>query len=131
MAWIETPVICLVKIFFFNQLVFDIPQFLQFVYHTELLTSLEQASLSFDWHSANVTLHQPKSSNSYPEDALSINIECYALDWQISGLAQICNQFLPFYSSVEQLHIDCNVSKPVGSSANSTCTVESVAVLYR
>jgi hypothetical protein len=106
-ARIDTPVIRRVMIHFFNQLLFNIPQFPQFVGRPEALDSFKRAELYFAHSFARVTLHHglPQWCDPSLEDALIIEISSNPLDWQISGLAQICNQLSLIFSSVEQLEI--------------------------
>jgi F-box-like len=112
-AWIDTPAIRFINTRFFNQLSFDIPQYFQFVGRTGVLGSFERlgAKLSFELDAATISLHhldQPEGMNSFEDEEhpLRIHISCGTLDWQVSGLAQICSQFSPFFSSVEQIDIN-------------------------
>jgi hypothetical protein len=106
------------KIIFFNQLVFDIPQTIRFFGHLDSFWTLSSLTLRF---------HRPPSSSViYPEASFfpsymaprplasmgrscSWHIMCNKLDWQVSSMAQICSQIRPFRSSVESLVIDCDV----------------------
>jgi F-box-like len=94
-AQIDTPVISLIHTEFFNQLVFDFPQFLQFVGRTNLQGSFERARLSFKKDFAEITL----------DPGFYVRTFCGAFDWQVSGLAQICSQFSSFCSHLEHLDV--------------------------
>jgi hypothetical protein len=108
-ARIETPVICSATISFFNQLVFDIPQLVQFVDRTETLKSFKSAYLFFSDGLARICLRQldpPGGERSSGDPFLNIVIRCTGLDWQVGFLTQICNQFWPLLYSVELLDIE-------------------------
>jgi hypothetical protein len=106
-ARIDTPAILSVDTRFFNQLDFDMPNFLQFISRTQIPGSFEEAKLYFyyDWavfiHFGHRDLPGGKESRS----ALDIRISCHALDWQVACVAQICGKFSPFLSNVERLLI--------------------------
>jgi F-box-like len=107
-ARIDTPALSFVKTEFFNQLAFDIPQFIQFIGRTEIPVSFKEAKLLFMDSYAYIKLGHLDSSRSPPRnslDVLSIGISCCAFDWQISGLAHICSQFFPLFANVGQLDI--------------------------
>jgi hypothetical protein len=108
-ARIETPAICSVTTSFFNQLVVDISQLVQFVDRTETLKSFNWAYLLFSDGLAKICLGQwdlpgGECSSNYP--FLNIAIRCTGLDWQVGVLTQICNQFWPLLYGVELLEIE-------------------------
>jgi hypothetical protein len=106
-ARIDTPVIVSVDTLFFNQLDFDIPHFLQFIGRTQIPGSFEEAKLDFyDWVLYIHVGHRNPPGGKEFQIALEIGILCYALDWQVGCLAQICGKISPFLSNVERLHID-------------------------
>jgi hypothetical protein len=124
-ARIDTPVLSRVRISFFNQLDFDVPQFALFVGRTESLGSFKRAKLSFKYLTANVTLyHDPP--NSWEEAVLSIDISCRGFDWQLSGLTHICTQLSPSFSYVEWLELNSAPPTPLslGDSADLTQWME-------
>ena len=105
-ARIDTPTSSSVKTEFFNQLVFDNPQFLQFVGRTKVLGSFEQASLWLGKSTAKINLFNDRlDSPVKPGTNLHIHILCDAVDWQVSGLARICVQFLTLLSNVEHCSV--------------------------
>jgi hypothetical protein len=106
-ARIDTPVITSLKTWFFNQLEFDIPHFLQFISRTQI-PGFEEAKLSF--YDKGVVIdfgHRDPLGGKEFQRALDIGISCHALDWQVACVAQICGKISPFLSNVERLHI-CN-----------------------
>jgi hypothetical protein len=87
-----------VKITFFNQLVFDIPQTIRFFGHSDSFRT-SSLTLSFNLESSEATFN--------PSDiGCVLNIRCDTLDWQVFSMAQICSQSLPFCSSIESLIIE-------------------------
>jgi F-box-like len=105
-----------IRIIFFNQLVFDIPQTSRFFGH---LDPFRTSSLTL-----RTNAHPLKGSSSldavfFPSDlppdegvsgSCSWHIVCNTLDWQVYSMAQICGQILSFRSSVESLVIECGYS---------------------
>jgi F-box-like len=105
-ARIDTPAIISVHTQFFNQLEFDIPQFIQFIARTQILGSFEEAKLDFMEKSSIIRFgHRDPPGGKEFRIALSIRISCHALDWQVACIAQICSKIAPFLSNVERLFI--------------------------
>jgi hypothetical protein len=111
-ARIDAPSITSCETKFFNRLVFDNPQFLQFVGRTKVLGSFKQAKLSLNKRMVEVFLQNDRLHSPVNPDAkLHIHILCDVLDWQVSGLAQICEQFSTFLSNVERLDMNRNLAQ--------------------
>jgi hypothetical protein len=110
-ACIDIPVIGIARTLFFNQLVFDFPQFTQFVGHTEALDPFKQAKLFLRHQIVNITFRHdpPEYRNLLEEVALSVDIPCDAFDWQILGFVEICGNTSPLFSNVKRLIIDCEL----------------------
>jgi F-box-like len=104
-AQIDTPAIISLRTEFFNQLIFDFSQSLQFVGRTKLQGSFKRARLSFRKDFAEITLHQSNKSNRIDRPVFHVRICCGAFDWQVSSLAQIFSQFSSFCSNVEHLDV--------------------------
>jgi hypothetical protein len=100
-ARIDTPIITSLETWFFNQLDFDIPHFLQFISRAQIPGSFEEAKLDFYNWGVSIDVGLRNKSRK----ALSIWISCHALDWQVGCLAQICGNISPFVSNVERLLI--------------------------
>jgi hypothetical protein len=117
-ARIDTPVIAIVEIFFYNQLVFDIPRFLQFASRTELFASFKRAEVYLGFAAAYLILQPdpPERRNPLTNRFLYVEISCRGIDWQISGLSQISSQFSLFFSNVEQLHINFQMYNPLSQN---------------
>jgi hypothetical protein len=99
-AHIDAPQLHKLAITFFNDIVFDAPQFTQFISRTLKLKSHESAHVVFQDHATRV--HFSSRTSGYVE----VRIFCRELDWQISSLEQVCASCLPPLSTTEDLYID-------------------------
>jgi hypothetical protein len=108
MAQIDAPLLHRVGISFFNQLVFafGIQQVSQFIGYAPALMSSCNASIRFFVKSVKITFSPRRPSESSIDGFLSFNISCKFVDWQVSSVAQICNQLSFVLSSIEQLTIE-------------------------
>jgi hypothetical protein len=104
-ARIDVPLLQRTTITFFNQLVFDILEFPNLIYRTEMFTVLDQADVVLDDDSVFITLSS-KGTTVGPT-CLRVEISCRKFDWQLSALAQVCNSCLATFSSLERLSV-CN-----------------------
>ena len=103
---IDAPRLSYAFIKFFNQLIFDISELPRFVSRTEKLRTLNRAEVFFDGQAVGIGFHRPETT--VPRN-LTVRIACSPSDWQLSSLAQLCNQSLSLLSGVEQLDIrDCH-----------------------
>ena len=100
-AHIDAPRLFQFHITFFNQIVFDTPQLIQFISRTSALKSPEKARLIFEKNAARVTLR----ASGYGLGELKVKILCRELDWQVSSLEQVCTVCLPSFSTLEDLYI--------------------------
>jgi hypothetical protein len=117
-ARIDTPATISVSTWFFNQLDFDIPHFLQFIGRTQIPECFEEAKLYFVDESVYIHVgHRVPPGGKELRIALSITISCHALDWQVGCLAQICGTISPFLSNVKRLLISTS-SFDNGSTTN-------------
>jgi F-box-like len=101
-ARIDPPALEHFDVMFFHQLVFDIPQIVQFLGHQDFnLCRLPSLVLRFE-----VPLY---ASIIGCDGSRSVvyRILCDRFDRQVSSIAQICNQIVSFRSSVESLNIWC------------------------
>jgi hypothetical protein len=115
MAHIDAPQLNDLHLTFFNDIVFYMPQFFNFICRTPL-KALKEARVAFDGVRAAVEL----KSASYGE--LSVDVKCRELDWQVSSLEQVCTSSLPPVSTLEDLYIEEGPS----SRANWQDNVENV-----
>jgi hypothetical protein len=105
-ARIDTPVIVSVETWFFNQLEFDLPHFLQFIGRTQLPESFEKAKLYFFDNNIMIDFGRDQIGEM---DALSLWISCDGLDWQVACIAQICGKISPFLTNIERLLIHTEI----------------------
>jgi hypothetical protein len=100
-ARVDTPVLCHITTSCLNQLVFDIPQFSQFIGRTGAISLFKRVEIQLDDYGVGVYFHPDWRQDYPPGYHLKVTISCGYPDWQISGLTQILNQFSPFLSSTE------------------------------
>ena len=94
-ARINAPQLNNLYITFFNDVVFDAPQFIQFISRTPTLKAVENAHVVFGHRKAIIN-----SSFRY-----KVGISCRELDWQVSSLEQLCASHFPPLSTLEDLYI--------------------------
>ena len=104
MAVIDAPRLSKLDITFFNQIVFDTPQFTRFISRAPMLKALESArvTVTFDSDAATVKLSLQTPGN---KDELEVRIPCRELDWQVSSMEQVCASCLPPLPTLEDLYI--------------------------
>jgi hypothetical protein len=98
-ARIDTPRLNQLYITFFNQIVFDTPQLIQFISRTPTLEALKRARVAFGNDAARVYFSQKSNYR------LNVEISCRESDWQLSSLKQVCDLCLPLLSTLEHLYI--------------------------
>ena len=98
-ARIDAPQLNSLHMTFFNDIVFDAPQFTQFISRTPTLKAVENAHVVFG--------HRKATINSSPryETRYEVGILCRELDWQVSSLEQLCASHFPPLSTLEDLYI--------------------------
>ena len=99
---IDAPRLSYTSIKFFNQLIFDISQLPKFISRTEKLRLLNRAEVFFDGQAVGVGFYRPDTAVARN---LTVRIACSPSDWQLSSVAQVCNQSLRLLSGVERLDI--------------------------
>jgi hypothetical protein len=102
-ARIDAPRVSL-SITFFNQIVFDTPQFTQFITRTPTLKALQDARVVFRDDAATVKFSSRTSGYGSVEAKLEVLISCRELDWQVSSLEQVCT-LLPPLSTSEEFYV--------------------------
>ena len=103
-AHIDAPRLEHLQTTLFNDIVFDTPQFTQFISRTPMMKALEKACVTFGGNAAVVGL---SSLTSGKYDKLEVIIPCRELDWQVSSMEQVCTSCLPLLPALD-LHIDGN-----------------------
>ena len=107
---IDAPRLSYAFIKFFNQLIFDIAELPRFISRTEKLRTLNRAEAFFDGQAVGIGFYRPEAT--VPRN-LTVRVGCSPSDWQLSSLAQLCNQSSSLLSGVEQLDIrDCHPREP-------------------
>ena len=101
MAHIDAPRLNYLETTLFNDIVFDTPQFAQFISRTPTMEGLEKAHVTFDGNAAAVELSSPTSGK---HENLKVRIPCRELDWQVSSMEQVCTSCLPPLPTLD-LHI--------------------------
>ncbi|KAH9974444.1 hypothetical protein BGW80DRAFT_181640 [Lactifluus volemus] len=102
MAQIDAPLLRAARITFFNQLVFDIRQLPRLIGHAPTLMTYDTAEIHF-YTDCIVVVFSSMTFN----DFLTFQISCRDVDWQVSSMAQLCNQLSGSFiiSSIETLYI--------------------------
>jgi hypothetical protein len=101
-ARIDAPRLGDIDITFFNQPAMDAFQLGRFIGRIEMQTLLSRAEVEFSVHAMSLSFPNEITGTGTP---LRLQIPCEQLDWQLSSMAQICNQFSPFLFHVEDLRI--------------------------
>ena len=112
-ALIDTPRLNELSINLFNDVVFDTPQFVQFISRTPMSRALEKAHINI-WHGA---AYVNFLSRTYGHGDLSVEILCRGLDWQISSVEQVCTSFMAPLSMTEDLYIYKRPGQPLDWSS--------------
>jgi hypothetical protein len=102
-ACIDAPQLSDLYITFFNDTVFDIPQFIQFTGRTPLSRALEKAHITFWDRGTNVSFSSQTSD--YEFGPFRVGILCEELDGQVSSMEQVCTSCLLLSSKLEDLYI--------------------------
>ena len=97
----DAPRLYSLHITFFNDIVFNTPQFTQFISRTPTLKAFDKAIVFLSDHDATIRLSLKTSG----DEKLNVAISCRVLDWQVSFLEQVCTSFLPALSALEDLYI--------------------------
>ena len=97
-ARIDAPRLHDLHITFFNDVVFDGPQFIQFISRTPTLKAVENAHIVFRRRKAII-------NSSSQTSGCEVGISCRELDWQVSSLEQLCASHFPPLSTLEDLYI--------------------------
>jgi hypothetical protein len=96
LALTHIPLLNLLYMQLFMDLIFDIPRIHRVIDRTEGLRPLGHAWVMFDSKSISIDIGLPTR--------IQLDILCEERDWQLSSLAHVCHRFLPL-SSVEQLTV--------------------------
>ena len=100
-ARIDAPRLRDIDLRFFSQPTLDASQLGGFINRIELWRSRLRADILFSGDAISITFTEPRAHTW-----LRLQIPCEQLDWQLSSISQICDQFSSFISSVEGLDIN-------------------------
>jgi hypothetical protein len=100
-ARVDAPHLKDIDITFFSQPTIDASQLGQFIERMEMQTLFAEADIQTSAHAISISINSFK--NSITSTPLRLQISCKRLDWQLSSLAQICDQFSPFLFDVRNL----------------------------
>lgn len=100
-ARIDAPLLDLLDITFFHQVIFHTPQLAQFISRTPQFKTNDEARVAFYSMTAVVTLSSPQMRHR----VLELKISCSKSDWRLSSMAQICSSSLSLISSLERLYV--------------------------
>ncbi|KAI9444509.1 hypothetical protein H4582DRAFT_822012 [Lactarius indigo] len=100
-ARIDAPGLGDIDITFFSQPTMDASQLGRFVNRIEIQRSNSRAKIQIFGHAISIRFTHPRAPAR-----VELRISCEQLDWQLSCMAQICNQFSPFLLRVEDLDIE-------------------------
>ena len=101
-ARIDAPRLGKLRTTVFNQIIFDMPQFIQFISRTPTLRAPKEARVIFEDGASSVSF----SLQKYAYEYFNVRIPCKELDWQVSSLEQVFTSCLPHLSTLEGLFID-------------------------
>jgi hypothetical protein len=102
MARTDAPLLRAAHITVFNQLAFGIQQLPRFIDHAPALMPFYTARIKF----YSIYVAFSSRTRSSINEVLKFKIPCFWEDWQVSSVAQICNQLSFVLSSIEELYIE-------------------------
>ena len=104
-AKIDAPQLNTLLTFFFNQLIFEIPQLVQFICRTDELKAPNRADVFFHDDFVKFSLFPKTQTANCGGLGIVIESRVSASDWQLSSVAQLCNSFLFPLSTLENIAI--------------------------
>ena len=99
-ARIDAPRLNNLYITFFNDIVFDTPQLMQFISRAPTSRTLEKANIALRNRLVSFDFSSPTSGDGN----VHLAILSQGLDWQLSTLEQVCTSCLPPLSMLEDLY---------------------------
>ena len=102
-ARIDTPHLGDIDITFFSQPTMDTSQLGQFIERMGMKIALSEADIQAAVHAVSISFKSSSTSTR-----LRLQIPCKQLDWQLSSIAQVCDQFSPFLFGVQHLVFNTN-----------------------
>ncbi|KAI9443737.1 hypothetical protein BJY52DRAFT_444063 [Lactarius psammicola] len=106
-ARIDAPRLVDTDITFFSQPTMDALQLGRFIERIEMQTPLSRADIQTSAHAISISFSNSSTLSSPP---LRLQISCKQLDWQLSSMAQVCDQFSPFLFRITNLRVNMDQS---------------------
>ena len=100
-AHIDAPRLYRLSITFFNQIVFDAPQTIQFISRTPTLKTPKNARLTFQDDASMVFISS--QTPGYGHGTVHYVTFCRESDWKLSFMEQVCTSCLPPLAALEDL----------------------------
>ena len=100
LARINAPLLNSFFITFLYQLVFDLPQLVQFMERTTKFQALNETHVDMNYNGIRV-----ESSSRTSEEMSGFSITCEEFNWRLSSMAQVLESFFPSLYVVEHLYI--------------------------
>ncbi|KAH9172680.1 hypothetical protein EDB89DRAFT_879338 [Lactarius sanguifluus] len=113
-ARIDAPGLGDIDITFFSQPTMDASQLGRFVERTGIQTPVSRADLQISADAISIFFF-----NSSTPTPLRLQISCKQLDWQLTSMAQVCDQFSPFLFRVNNPRINSTQSSSEQDDADS------------
>jgi hypothetical protein len=106
-ARIDAPLLSDLTITFFHQLTFDTPQLTQFISHTPMFKTRNEAYVAFSNRDVQVSVKLLDPPFQVDLGAFKLGISCRQSDWQLSSLVQVSSLSIPqaLIPAVECLYI--------------------------
>jgi hypothetical protein len=121
-ARIELPALFKITIGFFNDIVFEMPEFCKFIARLNPLGSPTHAFLKLSRESVKVYFF--RKTDSINDWFCSLQTSCRRLDWRLSFVTQITSQLSPLLPSVRSFVIDYAFEMPIEEDVDSTQWLE-------
>ncbi|KAH9961808.1 hypothetical protein BC827DRAFT_261496 [Russula dissimulans] len=104
LARIDVPHLYYLRIEFFMDLDFDVPQLHRLIGHAEEFKTFDRADVVIYDRVIQLVLH-PNTVEFNDSMRLQLLIHCGRLDYQLSSLTQVCSSSCPLISALEELKI--------------------------
>ena len=107
MAQIDTPRLAFIRITYFNQLIFQVPQLFGFVGRVQILEQADtkDAQVYFRGSHVDIYISNRSEETESRRTHIFLRISCEGLDWQVSQLAEVLSQSSGMLSNVSHLFI--------------------------
>ena len=102
-ARINTPLLRMLEMVFFHQLVFNISHLPEFITRAEVFNVLNEAYIVFHRDFAQLRCFWQK--DTAVQRVVAVGILCKESEWQLSSLSQACISSLPPFPALERLDI--------------------------